>query len=86
MKYFILYVIVINIVSLLCYKFDKWLAKKQLSRISENWLLCLAIVGGGLGSLFGMFLFRHKTRKRNFYFTNVICTLLWVYIVIKYLK
>lgn len=86
MKYFIWYLIGINIVSLICYKLDKWLAKKQFFRISENWLLFLSIIGGGIGSLFGMFLFRHKTKKIKFNFINVICTILWTIFVLKILK
>lgn len=86
MKYFIWYVIGINIISLISYKLDKWLAKKHLLRISENWLLFLSIIGGGIGSLLGMFLFRHKTKKLYFYFVNVICSILWGIFIIKVLK
>lgn len=46
---------------------DKLRAKKHRWRIPEATLLAVAASGGSLGSLLGMYAFRHKTRKPKFY-------------------
>ena len=46
---------------------DKLAAKQGRRRTPENTLLSLAILGGSLGGLLGMLVFRHKTRKPAFY-------------------
>lgn len=45
---------------------DKAAAKRGASRISENTLLLAAALMGALGALFGMYIFRHKTRHPKF--------------------
>jgi len=45
---------------------DKQRAIKHKWRISEYTLISLAIIGGSLGILFGMYTFRHKTKKSKF--------------------
>ena len=45
---------------------DKQKARKNLWRIPEATLLTVAILGGSVGSLLGMRLFHHKTRKPKF--------------------
>lgn len=45
---------------------DKYLAQTGRWRISENMLMAIAILGGSIGSIAGMFLFRHKTRHKKF--------------------
>lgn len=45
---------------------DKQKAKKRRWRIPEATLLTVAALGGSLGSLAGMYLFHHKTRKPRF--------------------
>ncbi len=66
MKYFILYLIIINLIALAIMGIDKKLAKAKAWRIPESVLLTLAFIGGSIGALSGMFLFRHKTRHRKF--------------------
>ena len=57
---------VLNLLGLLLMGTDKILAKAQRRRIPEATLLWSAALGGGLGAIAGMYLFRHKTRKRKF--------------------
>ena len=45
---------------------DKRRAVKKLWRIPESTLMTAAILGGSIGSLLGMYLFRHKTRHLKF--------------------
>ena len=62
MIYFIYYLIFINIFNFLLFGFDKWFAKKKMNRIRNSTLLGLSVLGGSIGSLFGMYTFRHKTQ------------------------
>ena len=45
---------------------DKYNAKHRHFRIEEHTLLCLAVLGGAIGILLGMLIFRHKTKKKRF--------------------
>ena len=45
---------------------DKWKAKKNLWRIPEATLFMVAILGGSIGSLLGMYAVRHKTKHLTF--------------------
>ena len=60
------YLIVINIVTFLVYDIDKWKAKQGSWRISEATLLMLAVIGGTIGALLGMQVWRHKTMHLKF--------------------
>ena len=59
------YLIVINIVTFLVYGIDKWKAKQGSWRISEAILLMLAVIGGTIGALLGMQVWRHKTMHKG---------------------
>ncbi|MBR1497114.1 MAG: DUF1294 domain-containing protein [Oscillospiraceae bacterium] len=45
---------------------DKLASRRGEERIPEATLLSLAVLGGGIGALLGMFLWRHKTQKPAF--------------------
>lgn len=60
------YAILINIIGFLMMGIDKWKAKKQAFRIPEATLFTIAIIGGSIGSILGMFTFHHKTRHWYF--------------------
>ena len=62
----IYYLFVINVITFAAFGLDKRKAKKRKFRIRENVLLGLALIGGSLGAMAGMFLFHHKTRKPAF--------------------
>lgn len=62
MKYFIYYLIFINLISFILFGLDKLFAKKKFRRIKNITLISSSIVGGSVGSLFGMYIFRHKTQ------------------------
>ena len=66
MDYLLLYLILINATGLLLMLADKRRAVKKRWRIPEATLLFVAVIGGSLGSLIGMYLFRHKTRHLKF--------------------
>ena len=62
----IYYLIFINIVGLLSMYLDKYFAKNNMYRIYEKNLFFIAIIGGSIGSIIGMYQFRHKTKHRQF--------------------
>lgn len=62
----LLYLIVINFSGFLAMYIDKQKARKRAFRIPESTLFTLAIIGGSVGCIIGMHLFRHKTRHWYF--------------------
>ncbi len=63
---FLIYIIIINIVSFFNFGFDKSKSRKNDHRISEMSLMILALLGGAAGALLGMVVFKHKTSKIKF--------------------
>lgn len=57
----------VNLVTFAAFGIDKWKAVRHRWRIPEATLLGLSLIGGALGGLAGMRLFRHKTRKARFF-------------------
>lgn len=62
----IIYFIIINLFTFFVMWIDKNRAKKGKWRVPENTLLLLVLLGGGIGGITGMYLFRHKTQKAKF--------------------
>ncbi|MCC0639859.1 DUF1294 domain-containing protein [Clostridioides sp. ES-S-0145-01] len=61
-----IYFIIINIIGLSSMYIDKKKAIKNKWRIKEATLLAIAIIGGSIGSIIGMYSFRHKTKHIKF--------------------
>ena len=66
MRALIIYLIAINILTFLIFGIDKRKARKGKWRIPEATLIGLAVAGGSIGALLGMYLFRHKTQHKKF--------------------
>ena len=66
MKTILLLLVAVNLVSFSLYGLDKLKAKKGLWRIRESTLLLIAALGGSVGALLGMEVFRHKTKHWQF--------------------
>lgn len=66
MRYFALYLVLMNIIGLFCMGIDKRRARKHQYRIPEKALFFFSALGGGIGTWAGMYLFRHKTRHWYF--------------------
>ena len=76
-RYFLIYLLCINVFAFAVWGLDKGLAqlvqttggrrdqggKSPIYRIPEKWLLTLAFLGGCWGCWLAVFLFRHKLRK-----------------------
>lgn len=65
-KILIVYFIVVNLVAMCMYWVDKRKAIKNKWRIPEKTLILVAAIGGSIGALLGMYLFRHKTKHKKF--------------------
>lgn len=65
-KYIILYLVIINIVGVGAMVIDKFKAEKGYWRIPEKTLFIITLLGGGFGTIAGMYIFRHKTKKLKF--------------------
>lgn len=61
------YLILVNAVAFLLMLVDKRKAKKGAWRIPEATLIGSALLGGSIGAIAGMNLFRHKTKHPKFF-------------------
>ena len=66
LEYTIAYLVIINALGYLLMLVDKKKAKKGAWRIPEATLMTVAAFGGSIGSLLGMYHFRHKTKHPKF--------------------
>lgn len=78
------YLIFINCFTIFFFGLDKWLAKNNKWRISEQKLLGFCFAGGIIGGILGMLIFRHKTQKTSFKFA--IGAILILQIIALYFK
>ncbi|MEY9970279.1 uncharacterized membrane protein YsdA (DUF1294 family) [Lysinibacillus sp. RC46] len=62
---------------------DKSKAKKHEWRIAERTLFTLAIAGGAVGGVLGMYLFRHKTRHNSFAFGFPLLAAIQIFIIVQ---
>ncbi len=66
LKYFLIYLGIINISAFLSMYIDKMLSIKHKWRIREKSLFMFALFLGSTGSIIGMYTFRHKTKHTSF--------------------
>ena len=65
-KNIIIYLIVINLIGFYMMWSDKRRAKWGKWRIPEQTLFIVIALGGGIGTIAGMYTFHHKTKKLKF--------------------
>ena len=66
MKVFLIYLLIINVITFFTYGIDKWKAKRSKWRIPESTLLMMAVMGGSIGAWLGMKVWQHKTMHKKF--------------------
>lgn len=66
MKNTIIYLIIVNLLGFYMMWSDKRKAKYGKWRIPEQTLFIVTALGGGIGTIVGMYKFRHKTKKLKF--------------------
>lgn len=67
LKITLYYLLIVNIISFIIYGIDKWKSQHNRWRIPEWFLILLALIGGSIGALGGMYILRHKTQHAKFY-------------------
>lgn len=84
LKNAIIYLIIINLIAFLAMYIDKKKAKYGKWRISETTLFTLVLLGGGIGGIAGMYIFRHKTKKPRFVIGFPAILIFEIFVVIYY--
>lgn len=82
-KNILIYLLVINLITFWAMYIDKKKAKWGKWRTKESTLFTLVLLGGGIGGIAGMKVFRHKTKKTRFVIgfpaivvTEIICVII----------
>ena len=83
-KNIIIYFLIINLIGFLVMYIDKQKAKKGKWRIPEKTLFIITALGGGIGTIAGMYIFRHKTQKIAFVIGFPVITILEIVAIIYY--
>ena len=83
-QFFIIYLVIINFLGFIIMGIDKLKAKRGSRRIPENTLFMFTILGGGVGTILGMYIFRHKTKKKKFTVGMPIILILEILLFILY--
>lgn len=65
-RYVLLYLLIINFIGFAAMGIDKFKAQRNYWRIPEGTLMMMALLGGGIGTIAGIYTFRHKTKKLKF--------------------
>ena len=81
----VIYFVIINIIAFLAMWIDKKKAKYGKWRISENTLLLLVLLGGGIGGIAGMYTFRHKTQKAKFFIGFPVILILQIVLALSFI-
>ena len=80
------FLLIANLITFSVFGFDKWQARKQQWRISENTLLGISLIGV-VGAASGMIIFNHKVSKKSFlvkFFIVVLIDLVLFYRLIRH--
>ena len=80
------YFIILNIIGFALMGIDKYKAKKRAFRIPEATLFIVALIGGSIGSILGMYAFRHKTRHWYFVYGMPAILILQVILLVLFIK
>ena len=80
------YFAAINLIGFALMGIDKHKAKKRAFRIPEATLFIIAVIGGSIGSILGMYTFRHKTRHRSFVYGMPFILLVQIALIVALLN
>ena len=80
------YLIAINLIGFALMGIDKYKAKKRAFRIPEATLFTVAVIGGSIGSILGMYAFRHKTRHRSFVYGMPLILIIQIILILAFLN
>lgn len=66
LKWLALWVLFWSILDYVLMGVDKWKARRERWRVPEKTFFLVALLGGSLGAILGMYAFHHKTRHWYF--------------------
>lgn len=85
LKLYFIATAVMSVFTFALFGIDKYIAKLNgktlllsIRRIPEKILLTFSLLGGSVGAILGMSVFRHKTRKTKFRFLVPLTLILWI--------
>lgn len=78
----VIYIVIVNIIGFAMMGLDKRRARKRAWRIPEASLFIIALIGGSLGSIIGMYTFRHKTLHWYFVYGMPLILILQIALVV----
>ena len=84
-KNVIIYLVVINALGFFIMWLDKRKAQKNAWRIPEKTIFIITALGGGIGTIAGMYTFRHKTQKIAFVIGLPLITILEIIIALYFI-
>lgn len=82
---FILYILGINILNFFYFGIDKIKSQFKTRRVSEIVLWILSLAGGSIGAIFGMYFFRHKTKKLSFHAGMAFILMIQIVLIVLFL-
>lgn len=85
MKFFLIYLFIINLYGIISMYIDKKHAIKGKMRTPEAKLFSIAVLFGSLGIWIGMYLFRHKTKHFKFVILILFILIIQAYIFFTYI-
>lgn len=82
----IYYLFALNTLGFILMYVDKNRARKRQYRISEKTLWVTAFLGGAIGEMLGMYVFRHKTKHRAFKWGLPLLSILYLALIFSFLS
>ena len=86
MKIFIIYLVIINLVTAVLFIYDKIAAQKSTGRVPERTLHLLEMVGGVFSVVVLMHFIHHKNKKFKYFLFTYLILMGWIgaFMVIKF--
>ena len=82
----IIYIFIANIVGFSVMGIDKHKARNRQFRIPEAFLFFISLIGGSIGTIIGMYFFRHKTKHLSFKILLPLILILHIALIVLLLK
>ncbi|MCR5629484.1 DUF1294 domain-containing protein [Eubacterium sp.] len=85
LKFLLIYIIIMNVVGFFIMGIDKRKAEKHAWRIPEKTLFLVSLIGGSIGTLLGMYVFRHKTKHWYFVIGMPLILIIHIILAVKFM-
>ena len=89
LTYIQIYLFSINLIAFILYTYDKFQSlksTKNIQRVSEKKLLFITLLGGTVGSILAMIVFRHKIKKVSFIIKFSVVVIIQAIVTFLYIK